>query len=477
MSVKIEKNTLDSLRKIYKRNEKKAIQDYFSFLKFQSVSSEPQYKTQITACATWLVDYLKKMGFEVELWQTKGHPVIFAKNLKAGPAQPTLLIYNHYDVQPVDPIEAWDTPPFEPTVKDGQVYARGAQDNKGQCFYTIFALKALLERDQALPINIKLCIEGEEECGSSGLSSILKNKEKELESDYLAIVDLGMQKPAHPTVTLGIRGIVTMDLEVQGTKTDLHSGVNGGIVYNPIHALAEILAKLRDPKGKIAVPGFYDDVENLSPKDKSQISLDFDENEYESTFGTKATGGELQYSPLERAWVRPTIEVNGISGGYSGAGFKTVIPAKASAKISCRLVPHQDPKKIAKLVSDFLSSKAPPGISVSVRIHHGGGAAIRANPNSRVVKAFADAYSEVFESSCEFIFEGGSIPIVTELAKASGSEIVLLGLALPDDQIHAPNEHFGLDRIENGFLIIARGIELLANPQKKNKLIQSKETL
>lgn len=455
---------ITTLKKSFKEFEKKALDDYFTFLKFESISSEAQYKPNMEACASWLLNTLQGIGFTTELWPTTGHPVIFASNLSAGPTQPTLLIYNHYDVQPVDPLSEWDSPPFEPTIRDGQVYARGAQDNKGQCFYTLLALKALLQEHKSLPINIKLCIEGEEECGSGGLSSILNHKKKELQTDYLAIVDLGMQKPLHPTVTLGIRGIITMDLEVQGTFTDLHSGSNGGIVYNPIHALVEMLASLRDNKGKIAVPGFYDAVEPLSPSDKNQISFDFDEEAYLSTFGSKATGGEHTFSPLERAWIRPTIEINGISGGYSGSGFKTVIPAKASAKISCRLVPNQDPKRIAQLVSSYLMEKAPPGIQARVNLHPGGGMPSRANPDSKIVKAFAKAYSEVFQSPCEFIFEGGSIPIVTELALASGGQIVLLGLALPDDQIHAPNEHFGLDRLENGFLVIARGIQLLANP-------------
>lgn len=459
---KLEKHSIETLKKIFDRDREKAIEDYFAFLRFQSISSEPEYKEQVNACAAWLCGYLKKMDFTVKLWPTEGHSVIFASHLKAGPEKPTLLIYNHYDVQPVDPLEAWTSPPFEPTIKNGQVYARGAEDNKGQCFYTLLALKALLERDGTLPINIKLCIEGEEECGSHGLSTILKHKQQELEADYLAIVDLGMQKPLEPCITLGIRGITTMDVEVQGTKTDLHSGSNGGIAYNPIHALVKILSSLRDANGKVTVPGFYDDVEELSKKDKEQINFDFDAAEYEKTFGGKATGGEQNFTPLERAWIRPTIEINGISGGYSGTGFKTVIPAKASAKVSCRLVPHQNPRQVGQLVADYLTSQAPEGTSVNVHLHPGGGTAIRANPNSNVVQAFAKAYAEVFRAPCQFIFEGGSIPIVTELAKASGSDIVLLGLGLPDDQIHAPNEHFGLDRIENGFLILARGIEYLA---------------
>ncbi len=452
---------IDDLQTLYKQREKEALRDYFKFLSFQSVSSEQAYRPQTLACMEWLADYLRQMGLDVQIWPTSGHPVIFASYLQAGPDKPTLLIYNHYDVQPVDPIQLWNSPPFEPTIKKGQVYARGAQDNKGQCFYTIQALKIMLERDKSLPINIKLCIEGEEECGSAGLSGILPAKQKELSADYLAIVDVGTPGPSIPAVTLGVRGLVAMDVEVQGSNTDLHSGSHGGVVYNPIHALAEILAALRDPSGKIAVPGFYDDVAPISERERSQFALHFDSEEYQKTFETKATGGEKNLSPLERLWLRPTIEINGLIGGYTGAGFKTVIPAVASAKISCRLVPNQDPKKIGKLVSEFLKKRAPDGVSVRVQIHPGGGPALRANPSSKIVKAFAQAYSEVFQAPCQYTLCGASIPIVAELAAASRSEIVLVGLGLVDDQIHAPNERFGLDRLEKGFLIISRTIEIL----------------
>ncbi len=272
---------------------------------------------------------------------------------------------------------------------------------------------------------------------------------------------MGIHEPNTPAVTLGVRGIVTMDVEVQGTKTDLHSGSHGGLAYNPIHALIEILAKTHNKEGEVAIPGFYDDVVKLTPNELSQISLHFDAQHYEKLFGAKPTGGEKAFPPAERVWLRPTLEVNGINGGYSGAGFKTVIPAKAIAKVSCRLVPNQDPQKIAQLVASFIESQAPKGIKVKVHKHPGGGKAVRANPNSEVVQAFAKAYSEVFQKPCQYIFEGGSIPIVTELAHASHSEVVLMGLGLADDNIHAPNEHFGIDRLEKGYLIMLRTLEIL----------------
>jgi acetylornithine deacetylase/succinyl-diaminopimelate desuccinylase-like protein len=454
---------LNVLKDAFEKNKKTAFKDYYTFLKFQSISSEPAFKEQILACADWVANYLKQVGFQVDTWPTRGHPTIFANYDLAGKEQPTLLIYNHYDVQPVDPLELWKTPPFQPTLRNGQVYARGAQDNKGQCFYVLLALKTLMELYGKLPINIKLCIEGEEECGSAGLSGILSQKKKELKADYLSIVDLGFSKPNKPSVTLGIRGIVTMDVEVSGSRTDLHSGSHGGLAYNPIHALIELLSKVRDESGKITIPGFYEDVKPLPQTEKAHIKLDFDHNDYLATFGIKASGGEQEFSPLERNWIRPTLEINGISGGYSGIGYKTVIPSKAFAKVSCRLVPNQDPQKIGKLVAEYLESNAPEGIKVNVRIHKGRGNAVRSDIESKSVKAFTKAYSEIFQVPCEYVYSGASIPIVTELAATSDAEVVMVGLGLPDDAIHAPNEHFGLDRIEKGFLSIARVIQLLKN--------------
>lgn len=452
--------SLEQLKKYFNAHKEKLINDYFTFLKFESVSSEPSYKPQVKACLDWLVDYVKNIGFKVEVWPTSGHPTLYAYNTDAGPSQPTLLIYNHYDVQPVDPLELWDSPPFDPTVREGQVYARGAQDNKGQCFYVLLALKALMEQNGKLPVNVKLCIEGEEEVGSIGLGQIIQQKKNQLKADYLAIVDLGMM-PEHPAITLGTRGIVTMDVEVTGTRSDLHSGSHGGLAFNPIHALVQLLASVRDPSGKIVIPGFYDDVVPLNDKERSQLSLNFDPANYEKQHGAKPAGGEKTIPHLERTWSRPTLEVNGISGGYSGDGFKTVIPSKAIAKVSCRLVPKQDPAAIGRLVAKYLESHAPEGVRVKVDIHSGTGKAVRGSVDSSVVKAFAKAYEEVFNTSCDFLFAGGSIPVAPALADACGGEVVMVGLGLDSDKIHAPNEHFGLDRIEKGFLSTARAIELL----------------
>lgn len=437
------------------------LEDYLTFLRFPTVSAESSHKSALLSCVDWLRHYIAQMGLEVELWPTQGHPVLFASYDKAGPSKPTLLIYNHYDVQPVDPLSEWHSPPFEPMVRHGCVYARGAEDNKGQCFFVLQAIRALMERDGSLPLNLKLCVEGEEEVGSPSLATLLRDKQEALKADYLAIVDVGIPAADRPAITLGLRGIVTMTVTVEGTLTDLHSGTHGGLVFNPLHALVSLLASLRDAAGRITVPGFYDDVEELTLQEKSLLTLDFDSQSYERLVGASPTGGEHAYSPCERAWLRPTLEINGLSGGYQGSGFKTVIPAKATAKLSCRLVPHQDPLRIGRLIADFLQKHAPEGTKVNVDIHPGVGKAIRSAPDSNLVQAFAQAYSEVFRRPCSFSLEGGSIPIATELAAVSGGELVLAGLGLAEDRAHAPNEHFSLERLEKGTLIIARAMELL----------------
>lgn len=455
-------SSLPAIQAIIDKNYTSIMKDYYTFLKFPSVSSEPEHKSDVRNCALWLVDYVKGMGFETELWENSGHPVIYASRCEAGDDKPTLLIYNHYDVQPVDPLEEWHTPPFEPTNIDGTIYARGAQDNKGQCFYVLQALKIFLQLHGSLPVNIKLCIEGEEEMGSAHLSELLPKKTKELQADYLAIVDLGLRDAKVPAITLGIRGLVAMEVEMTGSGTDLHSGSHGGIVANPIHMLVKLLASLRDDKGRITVPGFYDNVNEMSLEERAQISFNFDGIEYNTVTQALPLGGEKEFSVLERAWIRPTLEINGINGGYTGKGFKTVIPAKAYAKISCRLVPDQDPARIGELVVKYLQENCPPGVQVSARVLPGGGKAVRAGSSSKIVKAFAQAFGEVFTLPCEFILEGASIPVVTELAAASGAEVVLIGLGLTSDRIHAPNEHFSEDRIRKGILIMARAFELLA---------------
>lgn len=458
---------LSDLQKLYDKIKSKALEDYKTFLKFPSISSEPGKSKTLKSCSDWLANYLEESGLKVDIWNEEGAPIVFAAYQDAGPDKPTLLLYHHYDVQPVEPLDEWNHPPFDPTIIDGEVYARGAQDNKGQCFYSLLAVTSLLKEYKTLPINVKIIIEGEEEIGSPSLPEWLEKKKEALKADYLAIVDVGMRGKNSPAVTLGVRGMVTMEVIAKGTKTDLHSGTHGGIAFNPLHALVQILAQLRDSStGKITIPDFYDDVKALTDEEKKVFSLDFPDDEYVRMFKQKPTGGEKEYSLSERAWLRPTLEINGIAGGYAGEGFKTVIPAKALAKISCRLVPGQDPEIIGKKVADHIENSAPEGIDISVNINPGMGSPLRTDPHSVIANSFAQSFQEVFGNPAEFILEGASIPISAKLAEASGGQPVFVGLGLVDDQIHAPNEHFGLDRIEKGYLSIGRVLAILGEKNR-----------
>ncbi|MEZ5314915.1 MAG: M20/M25/M40 family metallo-hydrolase [Chlamydiales bacterium] len=448
------------LKELFKKDEKDILSDFFAFLRFKSITTDPNYHQEVQKCAQWLAEYLNLIGLSVEVWDTDKAPIIFAHDLRAGPEKETLLIYCHYDVQPVDPIEGWTTPPFEPTMRDGQVYARGAVDDKGQCFYTIVAIKTFLKQFGQFPFNLKFVIDGEEESGSLGFSQILEDKRKSLSADHLLIVDSGMEKIEKPTITLGARGIVSLEVIVKESNHDLHSGFGGGIAYNPNRALAEILAKLHDENGSVAISGFYDEVVEMPPHEKKGLSFDFDPGHFFSLFGFEPTGMEKGLSPIEANWLRPTLEINGINGGYSGPGWKTVIPSVAQAKISCRLVPHQSPDRIIALVRDFLINQTPPGLNTTVNIFPANGRGFRTNPNSRIAHLIAESYSQVFQKPCQKSLIGATIPIAAQLAEVSGAEMVLAGLGLPADRIHAPDEHFGFDRFENGYLTIYRLFEL-----------------
>ncbi|NGX60282.1 MAG: hypothetical protein KR126chlam3_01453, partial [Chlamydiae bacterium] len=420
---------------------------------FKSIATDPQYDEDTKKCAAFLVSYLNEIGLEAMSWETSKQPVIFAKNTAAGKDCPTLLIYQHYDVQPVDPLDLWESDPFKPTIREGKVYARGAQDNKGQCFYTITALKALLEESKSLNFNLKLFIEGEEESGSTGTLEIIKQKKEELRSDYLLVVDCGIPGPDIPAITLGMRGILTMDLEVRTADSDMHSGSMGGVAYNPIRALSHALAKCWDENGKIAIPHFYDEVQDLSPEEKKAFDFIMDEKMVRKEFGLKALCPDPGYLIGESVSIRPTLEINGINGGYTGEGFKTVLPAVATAKISCRLVPDQDPEKVFANFKKHLENHLPEGAALTIVKEHGS-SAFRCNVHSLIAKRAAKAYEEVMGKPCKSILGGGSIPIIGELAQASGADVVAMGYGLDSDHIHAPNEHFGLDRFEQGFLTI-----------------------
>lgn len=451
------------------KDREEFLRDLFEFLRFESISANPTSHGQVLACADWVADYLRGMGLKVELWDTEGgKPAVFAEwkaeQNSAGNDKPTLLLYGHYDVQPVDPLEKWQTPPFEPTMRNEKIFARGASDDKGQIFYAIFAIKSYLRNYGSLPINIKLIIEGEEEIGSSGLFKILDKRRAQLQADHLLIVDMSVPDLNTPSVTIGIRGLVAMTVNLTGSKTDLHSGVYGGIAYNPNHALVELFAKLRNPDGSIAIPGFYDDVVEVPMEEREALCRKIDPIEYEHKHGVYPSGGEVNYTPCESNWLRPTLEINGICGGYHGPGFKTVIPAQAVGKISCRLVPNQKPEVIGALVKNYLMQNLPKGITCSIEIKEGDGPAVRTDPNSPTVRGCLRAYNEVFESETKTTLDGATIPIAARLAEVSGAGMALIGVALNTDLIHAPNENFSLKQLQLGFVLLSRMLEIWTLP-------------
>ncbi|MEI6242450.1 MAG: dipeptidase [Chlamydiota bacterium] len=444
----------------YEKNFTTFFSEYCTFLQFPSISTDPAYKKQVVSCAKWLVAYLQKMGFASELIDTSNAPIVYGEYI-VDKKYPTLLIYGHYDVQPADPIEEWESDPFQPMVKDNKVFARGAVDDKGQVFYTLFALQFLMQNLGSLSLNIKLCIDGEEESGSEGLSLALPRLKQKMKANYLVAVDSGIPEENIPAITLGYRGITQLGLELQGSYSDLHSGTHGGIAYNPIRALVQMLATLWNEDGTIAVPGFYEDVIPITEEEKREVNWDFDQKKYQKTFGIEAFWKEKGYSLMETNWIRPTIEVNGIGGGYCKEGFKTVIPAKALAKLSCRLVPKQNPEKIILLLKDFLMKKVPKGMHVKWEKEKGG-EAFRASSSSVLAESFALAYSEVFERPCQKVLGAASIPVIAEMVHQLQCELVLVGMGLKTDNMHAPNEHFGLDRLKKGFFVMVRAMQLLS---------------
>ncbi|HMO17072.1 MAG TPA: M20/M25/M40 family metallo-hydrolase [Oligoflexia bacterium] len=459
------KEVIDYLNGQFDAKKEELLNEFFTFLRFKSISADPEYESEIKACANWIVEYLDDIGFKTQLLEGD-KPCIFAERI-IDPSFPTILVYNHYDVQPVDPIELWESPPFEPEIRNGEIYARGAEDNKGQCFYVLRALKELSSSKDFPQINLKLLIEGEEETGSKSLPGIFSAHKELFKSDYLFIIDSGFTSMTKPAITLGCRGIVTMTVELQGSSGDLHSGEHGGIVYNPLHGMIELLAKLRNEEtGEIKIPGFYDDVAILSDEQKKSYSLALDPEFYRNMFHAEMNGGEKNYSPLESAWLRPTLEINGLSGGYAGPGFKTVIPAKATAKISARLVPDQNPKNIAKLISDYLTEHTPSGLKLEITNVSDGGYPFRSSADSKACLIARKAYEGVLGLPCENILAGGSIPIAADLQMATSAETVLIGYGLPDDQIHAPNEHFGIDRIKKGMATFGAILSLIATEDK-----------
>ena len=444
-------------------NKDKFQGELFDLLRIPSISTDSDHKNDIKDAANFLINQLQALDLDrVELFETEGNPIVYGE-LITDPSKPTVLVYGHYDVQPPDPMDKWETPPFEPTVRNGDIYARGASDDKGQSYTHLKALEAYQKTDTEFPVNIKFIFEGEEEIGSPSLVPFIKEHSDLLDCDMVLISDTAMFAEDTPSITYGLRGLAYMQIEVEGPNRDLHSGVYGGAVDNPANVLCEIIAQLKDDDGVIQIPGFYEDVVPLSEKDREAYQkLPFDEDDYKQKLGLDALNGEKGYSTLERTSARPTLDVNGLWSGYQGEGAKTVLPAKAGAKVSMRLVPDQDPKKTAKLFKDYVESLAPDTVDITVKEHHGGHPALT-DLSFYGLQAAGNAFEEVYGKEPFFTREGGSIPIVADFKKVLGAQSILMGFGLNSDAIHSPNEKFALKDFFRGIHTSAKFFELLPN--------------
>ncbi len=425
------------------------------YLAIPSISAMPMHADDVVRCAKWTADEMTRIGLEnVRLEHTPGNPIVYGDWLHA-PGAPTILFYGHYDVQPVDPLDQWETPPFEATVRDGELYARGAADDKGQVFMHFKAIEAHLKQAGKLPVNIKLLIEGEEEVGSVHLDDYIREHRAALAADVVVISDSAMFDRGVPSICYSLRGLVYCQIDVRGTKTDLHSGVFGGAVANPATVLAQMLAQLKDRSGRVKVSGFYDDVRELTDAERDEWKkLPFNERKYRQDLGAPKLFGETGFTTLERVWGRPTLDVNGLCSGFTGEGAKTVIPATAMAKVSMRLVPDQDPDKIAALFEEFVKSIAPKTVEVTVTRMHGGKPWITEFDNP-YVKAAGRAIEQGFGKTPVFCREGGSIPVVSTFQAELGIPAVLFGVGLPDENAHAPNEKLDLSNFHGGIVSAA----------------------
>jgi acetylornithine deacetylase/succinyl-diaminopimelate desuccinylase-like protein len=440
-----------------RQNQPRFLDELKGLLRIPSISTLPEHKDDCRRVARILAGELERIGLEnVRLIETSGHPLVYADWLHA-PGKPTALCYGHYDVQPPDPLDEWVSPPFEPVEREGNLYARGAVDDKGQMYMHVKALESLLAADGALPLNVRVLLEGEEEVGGEGIAAYVATNPPELKADFALVSDSEMFAPGLPTLCVGLRGMIYTELEVRGARSDLHSGMYGGAAPNAFLALAQILARLKDEEGHILIPGFYDDI--IPPSDDELAawkSLPFDEEDYRAhDVGAKKLVGEAGFSVLERTWARPTLDVHGMPGGFIGAGAKTVIPAKATAKVSMRLVPGMTPAKSFALYESFVKKISPSGVDVEVRLIHQGDPCLVPTDN-KFTRAATRALHEVWGKDTVFIRSGGSIPIVGDFARHLGLPSVMMGFGLPDDNLHAPNEKFHLKNFELGIESIIR---------------------
>lgn len=436
-------------------NRERYVQELKQFLTIPSISALPEHRGDVRRCAEWAAEEMGRIGLEhCRVIDTAGHPLVYGDWLHAEGA-PTVLFYGHYDVQPVDPVDLWNTPPFEPTVRDGEIFARGAADDKGQVFVHFKAIEAHMKKAGRLPINLKVILEGEEEVGSESLGPYVREHAAELGCDMVLISDTEMFDRNVPSICYGLRGLVYMQIDLRGTKGDLHSGQYGGAVANPANVLAQVLAQLKDRSGTIKIPGFYDDVRMLTEAERAEYKrLPYDETSTKKYLGAPRLFGERGYSVLERIWARPTLDVNGMLAGWTGEGSKTVIPAVSMAKVSMRLVPDQKPEKIAELFTAYVKKVTPKTVDVKITNLHGAVPWMTEFDNP-YVQAAGRAIEKGFGKRPVFTREGGSIPIVADFQAALNAPVVLFGFGLPDDNLHAPNEKFNLDNFFNGILASA----------------------
>jgi acetylornithine deacetylase/succinyl-diaminopimelate desuccinylase-like protein len=447
-----------------RKNYPRFLDELKALLRIPSISTLPENTGDCRHAAEVLASELKRIGMEhVRLIETVGHPLVYADWLHAA-GKPTVLMYGHYDVQPTDPLDEWLTQPFEPAERDGNLYARGSADDKGQVWAQVKALESLMAATGKLPLNVRVLLEGDEEVGGEGIASYVASKPPELKSDFALISDTELFAPGLPTLCVGLRGMIYTELEVRSSRTDLHSGMYGGAAPNAFVTLAQIIAKLKDENEHILIPGFYDDIIPPSPEELAAWkSLPFDEEHYRKTeVGSKALVGEKGYSVMERTWARPTLDVHGIPGGFTGAGAKTVIPAKATAKVSMRLVPGMTPAKSFALYKSYVEKIAPAGVDVEVRLISAGDPSLIRVDNP-YIKAATRALHEVWGKDTVFIRSGGSIPIVGDFDRHLGAPSVMMGFGLPDDNIHAPNEKFHLKNFSLGIESVIRFLEEAAN--------------
>ena len=442
------------------KNQPRLLDELKTFLRIPSVSTLPEHVPDVLRAAQFVADSMKTAGLEnIEIISTAKHPLVYADWLHA-PGKPTVLCYGHYDVQPPDPLDEWISPPFEPTVRDGNIYARGSADDKGQMYMHIKAVEALLSTTGTLPVNLKFLIEGEEEVGGESVAKFVAENPARLKADVALVSDTELFAEGLPTLCIGLRGLIYTEIEARGPSRDLHSGMYGGAAPNAVFGLIELLSKMKDADGKIQIPGMYDDVAAPTPAEKrSWEHLPFDEKDFlKNEVGSTRLTGEPGYSVFERTWARPTLEVHGIAGGFTGAGAKTVIPARATAKVSMRMVPNQDPEKIIAAFKKFVADNTPAGIQTEVRVLSWG-PAIMVNPDHPAIHVAAQAFRDILGKETVFIRSGGSIPIVGDFAKHLGIPTILMGFGLPDDGLHSPNEKYKVANYYAGIMTIAHFFE------------------